>query len=161
MRGLPHKAILSSAEAAERAALRYLARRDRTQAQLREYLLRMGLSQIGVRHLVARLVRQGYLNDEAYANRWAETRLARRPMGRDRLEAELLAQGLDARLVARTLALVYKDRSERDLAQALLARYAKAGQEGNPRRLDALLKRHGFSEDLIQDILGFEGVKLP
>lgn len=117
------------------------------------FLLRMGLSQGGVRALVARLVQRGYLDDEAFARRWAEARLARRPMGRDRLEAELRMQGLDAPVVTRTLARVYGDRSERDLARALLARYAKAGRGANPGRLGGVLKRHGFCEDLIQELL--------
>ncbi len=134
--------------------LRYLSRRDRTQEQVRAYLLRVGLSQPGVRTLLRRLVRLGYVNDARYAARWAKAQLARRPMGRDRLEAELLAQGLDASLVASTLTLVFGERSERDLAQTLLAKRAKAGRGASPGQLGALLRRHGFSEDLIQDLLG-------
>ncbi len=150
--GKPRRASLSAA-AAEQAALRYLARRDRTQEQVRAYLLRLGLSQPGVRTLLRQLVRLGYVNDARYAARWTKARLARRPMGRDRLEAELLAQGLDASLVASTLALEFGERSERDLAQTLLAKGAKAVRGASPGQLGALLRRHGFSEDLIQNLL--------
>ncbi len=136
----------------EQAALRYLARRDRTEAQMRMFLSRAGASAPLVRDLIKRFLRLGYLNDEAYALRWARARLARRPMGRDRLEAELLAQGLAPATVVGALEQVYRERNERDLARLLLSlqsgsRRTEAGRAG-------LLRRHGFGEELIEELLG-------
>lgn len=143
----------------ERAALRYLTRRDRTQAQLRAYLRRVGTPPAVTRMLIKRLQARGYLNDEAYALRWARSRLARRPMGQDRLEAELLGQGLDRAIVLRTLALVYAETSERELASRLLARRSGTGRSGTPSRTAMLLRRYGFGEETIEAVMS--GVRCP
>jgi len=141
-------------DAVEAAALRYLAGRDRTEAQVRGFLSRAGASASRTKDVIARFFRLGYLNDEVYAQRWAAVRLARRPMGRDRLEAELLAQGLDHATVARTLEKIYSRQNERDLARSLLSR--RMGSR--TRRTDAaragLLRRYGFREELIEELLG-------
>ena len=47
-----------------------------------------------VKQVISRLSALWYLDDRAYAARWVETTLARRPMGRDRLKSELMAKGL-------------------------------------------------------------------
>src|SRR3989454_10901566 len=104
----------------EQAALRYLARRDRTEAQMKAYLVRLGADSTSVRNMIKRLVERGYLNDERYALQWSTERLARRPMGRERLEAELMGQGLDRETTARALEQVYGGRREPELALAPL-----------------------------------------
>ncbi|MER3422183.1 MAG: hypothetical protein C4293_02065, partial [Nitrospiraceae bacterium] len=87
----------------EQAALRHLARRDRTEAQMKAYLTRMGASPTRITSVIRGLQARGYLNDQAYALRWARSRIERRPMGRDRLEAELIGQGLDRHTVSGVL----------------------------------------------------------
>ena len=73
-------------------ALRYLTGRDCTEAQLRAYLIRKGASPDILRPLFERFQGLGYLNDESYALRWAQSRLRGRPLGRARLERELQAK---------------------------------------------------------------------
>ena len=136
------------ADPTEQAALRYLARRDRTEAQMRAYLTRLGASSAHVGSVIKRLVEQGYLNDERYALRWASARLARHPMGRERLEAEITVQGLESDTVERTLEEVYRERNERELALVLLRR------KRDLRNPASLLRRYGFTEETIQAVLG-------
>jgi regulatory protein len=133
----------------EQVALGYLARRDRTEAQMRAYLNRKGGTASRIRSLIVRFREHGYLNDAAYAMRWACARLERQPMGAVRLEAELGAQGFDEATIARTLTIVYRERRPRDLARELLRRRIK-GTVRDPRRMNALLRRHGFEEDVIE-----------
>lgn len=135
----------------EVAAVRYLAGRERTEAQVRAFLSRAGASAACIRLLLSRFRREGYLDDEAYAARWARARLARRPMGQARLEAELLAKGFGKAAVAKALRQAYDGTSPRALARALLDRR----QTGDDRRRGAsLLRRYGFDEDLIEELLG-------
>lgn len=84
-------------------AVRYLARTDRTVAQVERYLRDKGATRPKAAAVVRELERLGYVNDQAYAVRWAETRLARRPMGRERLKAELLQRGFEEPVVERAL----------------------------------------------------------
>jgi regulatory protein len=132
----------------EQAALRYLSRRDRTEAQMRIYLRRLGLSSGKIRVLIKRFLKQGYLNDEAYAVRWATQRVLRLPMGRERLEAELEGQGFDREIVSRTLKLIYEARNECELARRLLSRKVRA------KSPVSLLRRYGFSEETIEQVIG-------
>lgn len=139
-------------EAIERVALRYLTRKDRTEAQMRAFLQRQGASADQAQGIVGRMRRLGYLNDETYAQRWAEDRIAKRPMGRSRLEAELLAQGFAQVLVEHTLNAIYRRHDERALATALLrGRKRTVVDLGRQARL---LRSRGFDEDTIEEVLG-------
>ena len=157
-KGMPRRQTLRSlspvVDPTEQAVLQYLARRDRTEAQMRAYLTRLGVSSARVGSTIKRLVEQGYLNDERYGLRWASARLARRPMGRERLETEMLAQGLERDTVERTLKLVYGERSERELALALLRQRRGARNPANRLREATLLRRYGFAEESIEAVLG-------
>jgi regulatory protein len=139
-----HKPIQSRvADPHEQAALRYLARKDRTAAQIRTYLDRIGASSARIRSLIAKFHRMGYLDDRAYARRWARNRIARRPVGRERLEFELRGQGLDAATIAGTIEELYAETSERELALKLFEAGAIT---------PAFFRRRGFSEDTIEAI---------
>ncbi len=143
-----------AAERLEKAALRYLTRRDRTEAQVRTYLERAGAAPALIAGLLGQFRRRGYVDDAAYAVRWAGARLAQRPMGRDRLEAELSAQGFEPPTIVTALAQAYRGLNEQDLARTLLRQRARlqtaAKQAG-------LLRRHGFGEEIIQHLVGDQG----
>jgi regulatory protein len=153
---VPSRAASSegAADPVEAAAVRYLARRERTEAQVKAYLSRAGASAARIRSLLSRFREHGYINDEAYAARWARTRLARRPMGQARLEAELLAKGFERATVARVLRQVCGELSQLDLARVLLARRLGRLRSSDRRRGASLLQRHGFDEEIIEKLFG-------
>jgi SOS response regulatory protein OraA/RecX len=149
----------SATEPAERldaSALRYLARQERTEAQVKAFLDRAGASPADAKRLVTRFHRLGYLNDKAYAWRWISARLLRRPMGRLRAEAELLARGFDPLMTKPMLDDVYHGQGERDLARTLLRQLGRNGLKEPAGRQAALLRRQGFTEDTIEDVLGVQ-----
>ncbi len=156
-KGVPRRQTLRSlspvVDPTEQAALRYLARRDRTEAQMKAYLTRLGASSAHVGSIIKRLVEQGYLNDERYGFRWASARLARLPMGRERLEAELIGQGLERDTVEQTLQQVYGERSERELALALLRRKYDVRNPASRSGGATMLRRYGFTEETIEAVL--------
>jgi regulatory protein len=145
---------VGAADPVEAAAVRYLARRERTEAQVKAFLGRAGASAARIRSLLSRFREHGYLNDEAYAARWARARLARKPMGRARLEAELLAKGFERATVARALLQVSGEVSQVELARMLLARRRGRPQAPDRRRGASLLRRHGFDEEIIETVFG-------
>jgi len=140
----------------ERAALRYLAAHDRTEAQMTAYLTRRGAHPSRIRALLDQFRSRGYLNDKAYALRWAQDRLARRPMGPARLEAELESKGFPRAAVADTVKTVYKESSPRDLAQRALRQRARTGTRLTLARKAGLLRQSGFDEELIEELLGLD-----
>lgn len=130
-------------------AVRYLARTDRTAAQVEQYVQDKGASRTQGRVVVRELERRGYLNDQAYATRWAETRLSRRPMGRERLKAELLQRGFEEQVTERALRKAYQSISEQELAcQALEGRVHRT----RPLQWVRFLRQRGFDDDTIQQV---------
>jgi regulatory protein len=135
-------------------AVRALARSDRTTAQIERLLVARGASPAQIRAAVRRLTSLKYLDDVAFAARWADRRLARMPMGRARLQDELLATGCPEHIVQSTLRATYRKVSERDLAMQVVM---MAGQATSARPLDRLarlLNQRGFDEDTIETVIG-------
>jgi regulatory protein len=147
----------SGQDAFERAAVRYLAGRDRTEAQMTAYLTRAGASPGRIRTLLDHFRARGYLNDRAYALRWAQARLRRRPMGAARLEAELEARGFARATVAEAVAQAYEGRAPREWAARLLRQRERAGTRLTAARKAGLLRQYGFEEDVIGELIGTDG----
>lgn len=99
--------------------------------------------------VVRELERRGYLNDQAYATRWAESRLSRRPMGRERLKLELLGRGFEDTVAERALQSAYRSISEQELAcRALEGRTTSM----RPLQWVRFLRQRGFDDDTIQQV---------
>jgi len=137
-------------------AVRYLAQGDRSAAQVQRHLAGRGFSGTAIRRALRTLQRLGYVDDEAVARRMAEARLARRPMAREALAAELEARGFSAGAVARAVQHAYAGLSEEAIAQRFLKslphRFSDAAREG--RRRAGLLRGRGFSADVSESVLG-------
>jgi regulatory protein len=138
-------------------AVRYLARWDRTAAQVEHFLKDKGASSHQVKQTISRLSELRYLNDRAYAQRWIESRLARKPMGRERLKAELLAKGVAGSLADRAIREVLRGVDEETLARRALK--VKQGRGGRlaPVRAARLLRQWGFEEETIDRIIDSGG----
>jgi len=138
------------------AAVRYLARGDRSAAQVQRHLAGRGFSGTEVRRALRTLQRLGYVDDEAVAFRMAEARLARRPMAREALAAELEARGFSAGAVARAVQRAYAGLSEEAVAERFLKslprRFSDPSREA--RRRAGLLRGRGFSDDVSESVLG-------
>ena len=132
-------------------AVRYLARFDRTAAQVERFLTSKGASATQVKQIISRLFALRYLDDRAYALRWVETTLARRPMGADRLKSELMAKGLDEALAQEVIFACLEGLDEETLARLALR---LNGRGPVPReRAASLLRQRGFEEETIERII--------
>ena len=138
----------------QQLAVRALARRDRTTDQIAKLLAAKGASPTQVRTVVRRLTSLKYLDDAAFALRWADRRLVRMPMGRARLQEELRATGCSESIVQATLQASYRKVSERDLAMQVVATAGKITSPKMLGRVARLLSQRGFGEDTIETALG-------
>jgi regulatory protein len=134
--------------------VRALARSDRTKAQIERLLETKGASPAQVRAAVRRLTALRYLDDVAFAARWADRRLARMPMGRARLQDELLATGCPEHIVQATLQATYRKVSEQDLAMQVVALAGRTTSTRMRERLARLLSQRGFDEGTIETVMG-------
>ncbi|HXT68003.1 MAG TPA: regulatory protein RecX [Nitrospiraceae bacterium] len=135
-------------------AVRALARSDRTTAQIERSLSAKGASPSQVRAVVRRLTSLKYLDDVSFAARWADRRLERMPMGRARLQEELLATGCPEPIVHATLWAAYLKVSERDLAMQVVTMAGRISSPQARNRIARLLSQRGFDEDTIETVMG-------
>jgi len=135
-------------------AVRYLARRDRTVAQVEQFLRDKGAFPAQAKKTIGRLSNLRYLNDRAYAERWVEKRLARRPMGRERLKAELQAKGIADTLADGAIHKGLRGVNEEALARRVLKARQRRGRRLTPVQALRLLRQRGFEEETIDRIIG-------
>jgi len=134
--------------------VRALARSDRTTAQIERLLAAKGASPSEIRAAIKRLTSLKYLDDAAFAVRWVERRLARMPMGRARLQEELLATGCPEQIVQTTVRAAYRKVSEQNLAQQVVTMAGLVSSAQTLGRLARLLNQRGFDEDTIETVMG-------
>jgi len=135
-------------------AVRYLARWDRTAAQVEHFLKDKGASAAQAKQTIGRLSDLQYLNDRAYVQRWLGSRLARKPMGREGLKAELVAKGVAESLAERGIREALREVDEEALARrALEVRQGRGGRLA-PVRAARLLRQWGFEDETIDRIIG-------
>lgn len=138
-------------------ALRLLSIRPRAREELRLRLLRRGFPPEVVEKVLTRAEETALLDDQAFAQLYAEDRLLSRPCPRRRVAWELKARGVAASLAEEAARAALPELSEEDLARQALASRRRLW-EGLPsavalRRAYALLLRRGFSPDLAKKIV--------
>ena len=133
-------------------AVGYLARADRTVAQVERFLRSKGATPTQAKQTIDRLSGLRYLDDCSYATRWVESRLLRKPMGRERLKAELLAKGLEEAMVGSVIDQALQAIDEEALARRALHSW-HSGRRALPSQAAQYLRRRGFEEETIARII--------
>jgi regulatory protein len=132
------------------AALRLIARRDRSAAEVRAELERRGTAKRLVRKVLLRLGDLGYINDHKFAAERVQQMLER-GFGAERIRIDLERCGIDAQTIDATIPDL---REERRRAQAIVGeRFGGAGGLGARRRLEVIrwLAGRGFREEILEE----------
>jgi regulatory protein len=142
---------------AKNIAYRYLSYRPRSFAEVEKKLRDKEFGDVLVNTVLSDLVRLGYINDQRFADQWAQSRIRLRGLGRRRIEQELRNKGVDRETVSRTLKDVLAPDLEietaRKAAERKLATMKTLDRETMRRRLGGFLERKGFSYKVIRNIL--------
>ena len=147
------RAIPTSLDGVIRLAVRFLAQRDRTVAQVERFLRSRGVDPPHIEQAICRLTDLRYLDDLAYAQRWVEKRLATKPMGRERLKAELQAKGISDGLAERVLTEVFRRNGEEVLARRALQAMSHQGKQLASGHMARFLHQRGFSDEVIDRMM--------
>ncbi len=140
-------------EKAHEKALRYLAFRPRSEAELRRYLAEQGFSATVVDEIISRLSAVALVDDQEFSRFWADNRARFRPRGKRALAAELRQKGIAPADAEAALADYDETAAGWALAREQARRLAHLPPDQFRRRLSDRLARRGFSYDLIQEIL--------
>lgn len=147
----------AAADAAERRALRLVARRGRSRAELESRLQEWGVDPESAAEVVERLEAAGGVDDAALASSLADHR-RQTGHGRLRVHADLTRLGVDRGALA--AAVDAGGDTEQELARCRAELHRRFG--GRPRdrrelaRAAAHLARRGFDADTVADALGLE-----
>lgn len=139
------------------AALRLLTGQDYTGAALRRKLQMKRFSAEEAQQTVDRLISEGYLQDQRYAERFvAAARQSGRYVG-CRLRQELRRRGVSADLIDQVLQALPGDDNELEAARNLVERrYAgfdpQTADERQLRRVAGFLQRRGYQGGLIRQL---------
>lgn len=106
---------------------------------------RQGISEHVTERVFNKLVERGYIDDDAFARYWVENRNQRKGSSRRKLEAELMAKGVDRAIIEQSLAL--SGRNDSDELQKIIIK--KRGRYVDNQKFMQYLARQGFSyEDI-------------
>ncbi|HEY6872358.1 MAG TPA: regulatory protein RecX [Geobacteraceae bacterium] len=141
---------MDGAEKALDFAVRALARRDHSVAELSAKLRDRGISPDVTAEVVARLSRSGYLDDRRFAERWAEAAVRNGRGYGPRLRLELARRGISREIIGEVLSGIAAAYGEDDALAALAARKfagfdPRLATDRDKRRVFAYLQRRGFS----------------
>jgi SOS response regulatory protein OraA/RecX len=136
--------LVSSPEAAHRAALDLLARRSHFENEIERKLEQKGFVPGDVCAALERLRAARLVDDLRCAVELLTSRLRRAPQGRRRLRAELARKGLAADVIAAALEAVLPG-DEAALARDAAQRFRRRTRAADPRTLARHLDRLGFT----------------
>lgn len=143
-----------TAESAYQYALRLLTLRDYSLIRLLGKLSTRGVCESDAEETVARLQREGWLDDRRYAERFAESALSSGRFFGPRLRIEMRRRGFEAALVDDLLARLQENLDEEaEIRDILERRYPgfgfAAATDSEKRRVIGYLQRRGFGLSVV------------
>ena len=132
---------------------RYLSIRNRSEKEIRDYLLKKKATTEIIENIIERLKKQKFLDDEKFARSWILSRARFRPKGKSALKFELLQKGIDKEIIEKVLSEEIEDMPD-ELTQAkrLIERRIEKLKD-KPRqeiysKVGGFLSRRGFNFDI-------------
>ena len=143
-------------------ALKYLVSRPRTIREVERHLDEKQYGEYEVQQVVDRLIELGYLNDQAYAQEFVRSRLATKPVSRQKLYQQLSNHELPKDIILAALEQVPKEQEEENAlavakkVAAQLERGNISAEEANVRMMRRLLGRGYSYEDARKAVCALE-----
>lgn len=140
---------------AEEAALRLLAVRERSAAEIRQRLRARGFDADTVTYVLDRLQSSGLQDDRRFAEGFAEAKVRGRGLAGRVVKGELRKMGIDGELAAQASTRSPEDELEtaRELAERRWRRLAAYPLNVRVRRVAGLLERRGYGHDVTTEIV--------
>lgn len=143
-------------------ALEYSMMRPHSERELSDYLykktrdtrtktgaIKKGVSKALTDRVYERIIKKGYVNDESFARYWIENRQLRKGISKRKLQAELVAKGVNRSIIDSLLSQT--ERNDQDELQKIIEK--KASRYDDEQKLIAYLARQGFGYDDIKQAL--------
>lgn len=142
---------LSSDDKAYGLALAYIARRMRSEGELRDYFRRKEYDQARADELIQRLQQSRWINDADFAGRWVENRRQLKNSSTKKLRLELRQKHISSDIIDQVLVDTQDD--EQVALRALVEKKRRQTRYQEDQKLMAYLARQGFSYNNIKSAL--------
>lgn len=141
----------SDARRAREKALWLISYRDHSEGELRQKLSK-DYGEEAVNAAIEKLMDMGYINDESFAKRYAES-LTSKHLSQRQIQQKLRLKGLDRDLTAQTVEDLNLDEKV-EIRTLINKKYLnKLSDEDNLRRTVAALQRRGFAYSDIRSVI--------
>ncbi len=134
-------------------ALRFLARRPRSTAEVRQNLRKHDTPDLVSDIVIERLLKVGYLDEEAFARFWVSDRERFKPKGRIALRYELRQKGVADSIIDKALEAVDSENSAYRAGAQRAPRLANLEKPAFRQKLGAYLLRRGFSHQVVWPVV--------
>lgn len=132
-------------------SLDYLARRPRSEWEIKDYLKRKEYEVTTIKAVLSKLHAQGYVNDQKFARAWVNNRRLLKPVSFRRLQQELLQKHINQDVISQVLAEDETD--ETQIIRELIAKKRQQTRYQDNQKLLAYLVRQGFNYGNIREVL--------
>ena len=134
-------------------ALRLIALRPRSEAELRKAFQKKNKSLTTQDSVLKKLSEVGLLDDRSFAENWVENRLTFRPRGKRALRSELFQKGISTEIIEETLDQVDEEQAAWSAAEKGARRYQSLEYQEFKQKLFGYLSRRGFSYNMIHEVI--------
>lgn len=150
---------LSADDKAYGLTLAYLARRARSEWELRDYFKRKGYDPELGEQILERVKQFGYVDDKKFAESWVANRRQLKSMSKRKLIAELRAKHVASHVIDEVLAEDETD--ERDMLREQVAKKRRQTKYQDNQKLMQYLAGQGFGYEDIKTVLAEEAQEFP
>lgn len=139
-------------------ALHLISIRPRSAAELKERFKREGYFDETIDESLDYLLKNGYLNDALFAEKFARSKLQKKDIGESSLRFELHKKGISKSIIESIIKKIYGETPELDIAlkagKKKLRTIRTADDIAKKRKLYQFLAQRGFSADVIRQVIG-------
>jgi regulatory protein len=141
-------------EEASQVALRFIAYKPRTTAEVRKRLLESKFPESTIEHTISRFTQTGLINDGQFARDWVGDRQIFHPRSARQMDFELRRKGVGREDIEAALAKVTDDDElAYQLASQKIHRYNSLDLPEFRSRLSGMLARRGFSYETVTRVV--------
>ncbi len=138
-------------------AFKLLSYRARSQQEIIDRFKKKNYNSSIMQKVIEHLKALNFINDKNFAYAWAQSRLAIKPAGKQRLRQELWQKGIAKEIIEEVISSVYQKGEEEKLAKELVQRKYKIYQNLDnlafKRKMERFLLRRGFSYEVIEGVI--------
>lgn len=146
---------VSSTEALSKI-YRYCSYQERSHREVKNKLFGFGLRTAEVDEILARLITEGFLNEERYAKAFAGGKFRMMKWGRLKIQKELETEGLTSRCIARGLAEIDTNDYSKTLLHLIKKKSAQTSEPDlfkKKNKIASFVIRKGYEPELVWETI--------